>query len=330
MDPRVDYKDYYQILGVARDADEKAIKRAYRRLARKYHPDHNPGDAMAENKFKEVTEAYEVLSDPDKRGKYDRFGQAWKQYEDGGGRGGFDWGAWGPGVGPGVGPGQARVYTAEDFSELFGGGGGGGFSDFFEALFGRVAGGRAPGGRVGGGAGPRAVTAQGQDIEQNVPISLYEAYHGASRLFSKDGRRIEVAIPPGVRTGSRVRVRGEGAPGPGGGSTGDLYLVIQVEPDPRFERRDNDLITHVEVPLTTAMLGGEARVPTLAGEVSLTIPPETQNGRRIRLRGKGMPQLKDPKQHGDLYAVIDVRLPAGLGDEERALFERLRELRAGG
>jgi curved DNA-binding protein len=321
----VDYKDYYQILGVPRDADEKAIKRAYRKLARQYHPDHNPGDSSAETRFKEATEAYEVLSDPDKRSKYDRFGQAWNQ--QGGAPGGFDWGAWQPG------PGQGRVYTAEDIGDLFGSRGGG-FSDFFEALFGRAGGpggasGRAPGGRVQGGAAPRAVGMQGQDIEQNVSISLAEAYHGATRLFSKDGRRLEVAIPPGVRSGSRVRMRGEGMPGPGGGTAGDLYLVVQVDPDRRFERQDNDLTVHVEVPLSTAVLGGEVRVPTLAGDLTLKIPSETQPGRRIRLRGKGMPLLKDPTKHGDLFAIVDVRLPTGLTDEERGLFERLRELRAG-
>ena len=315
----MDFKDYYQTLGVPRDADEKAVKRAYRKLARRYHPDHNPGDAAAEAKFKEVTEAYEVLSDPDKRAKFDRFGQAWKHYEQGGAPGGFDWSAWGPGAG-----GTTRVYTSDDIGDLFGGHGGGGFSDFFEALFGRA------GGSGAQRSAARSVGVRGQDVEQNVAVSLHEAYHGATRLFSKDGRRLEVSIPPGVRTGSRVRVRGEGVPGPGGGQAGDLYLVVQVERDPRFERREHDLYVEVEIPLATAVLGGEVRVPAPAGDVTLTIPPETQNGRRFRLRGKGMPQLKDPRQHGDLYAIADVRLPTGLTADERALFEQLRALRPAG
>lgn len=315
----MDYKDYYQSLGVPRDADGKAIKRAYHKLARRYHPDHNPGDASAEAKFKEVTEAYEVLGDPDKRSKYDRFGQAWKHYQQAGAGGDFDWGAWG------AGPGQARAYTSEDIGSLFGEGG---FSDFFEALFGRRGdrgsglGGRAP--------GPRSVVDRGRDVEQRVAVTLHEAYHGTTRLFSKDGRRLEIAIPPGVRTGSRVRVRGEGMAGPGGHAPGDLYLVIEVEPDPRFERHGDDLHVHLDLPLFAAILGGEARVPTPAGDLTLTIPAETPNGRRIRLRGKGMPLLKEPNRHGDLYAEVTVRLPTGLSADERALFEQLRALRPSG
>lgn len=315
----MEYRDYYQVLGVPRDADEKAIKRAYRRLARQYHPDHNPGDASAETRFKEVTEAYEVLGDPDKRAKYDRFGQAWQRHQQGSG-GGFDWGAWAPRGGA---PGAGRTYTVDDLEGLFGGrgggGGGGGFSDFFDALFG---GGRrqAP--------GQQRVAARGQDIEQPVTVSLYEAFAGTTRRLVKDDRRLDVRVPPGVRTGSRIRVRGEGMPG-AGGPPGDILLVVEVEPDPRFERDGDDLHTTIAVPLTTAVLGGEARVPTLAGDITLTIPPGTQNGRRFRLRGKGMPRLKDPAQHGDLFAQVDVRLPADLGPEEIALFEQLRALRPG-
>lgn len=311
----MDFRDYYQVLGVPRDADEKAIKQAYRRLARQYHPDHNPGDTAAETRFKEVTEAYEVLSDPDKRTKYDRFGQAWQRHQQGGG--GFDWGAWAPGEGA---PRGGRAYTADDLEGLFGGRGGGGFSDFFEALFG--------GGRRAA-PGQQRVASRGQDIAQPVTLSLHEAFAGTTRRLVKDDRRLDVRIPPGVRTGSRIRVRGEGMPG-AGGLPGDILLVVTVEPDPRFERDGDDLHATVAVPLTTAVLGGEVRVETLAGDIALTIPPGTQNGRRFRLRGKGMPNLKDPEQRGDLYAQVDVRLPAELGAEERALFERLRELRPEG
>jgi curved DNA-binding protein len=315
----VEYKDYYQILGVPRDADDKQIKKAFRKLAREVHPDVNP-DPKAEGRFKEIAEAYEVLGDPAKREKYDRFGREWQQHQGAGAPGGFDWGAW-----QSAPAGQTRYATAQDLEELFGRGGmggPGGFSDFFETLF---------GGRPGGGRpatrSPRA--AIGRDIEHPLQVTLAEACTGTTRVLNKDGRRLEVTIPPGVRTGAKVRVSGEGTPGPGGGRPGDLYLVVEVIDDPRFIRDGSDLRTEVEVPLVTLVLGGEVRVPTPVGEVRLTVPPETQNGRRFRLTGKGMPRLKSPAEHGDLYATVKAHLPTRLSDEERALFERLRELRPG-
>lgn len=308
----MEYKDYYQILGVARDADQAAIKRAFRKLARTHHPDVNPGDAAAESRFKDIAEAYEVLGDPEKRAKYDRFGQEYRQYERAGGApGGFDWGAWRQ-AGPGV------TYTSvQDLGELFGRagtGGLGGFSDFFEALFGQAAAARQPAAR------------RGADARQPVQITLLEAYRGTRRMLAKNGRRIEVDIPAGVRTGSRVRMRGEGAPGSSGASPGDLYLEIEVLPDERFERRGNDLYTRAEVPLTTAILGGEVRVPTLDGHVDLTVPAGTQNGRKIRLSGKGMPRLGSGGERGNLFVTVEVRLPGSLTEEQRELFVRLREL----
>lgn len=314
---RVEFKDYYETLGVPRDADGKAIKRAFHKLARRYHPDHNPDDAEAEARFKAITEAYEVLSDPEKRAKYDRFGQAWNRHSQAGGPGGFDWSGWAPGPGQG----QTRRYTAEDLESIFGASGGGGFSDFFETLFGR-----------GAGAPRRAPTMgqAGRDLEQAVEISFDESFHGARRILNKDGRRLEVSIPPGVRTGSRVRMRGEGMPGQGGGAAGDLYLLVEVTPDPRYERREDDLHVQVPVPVATAALGGEVRVPTPDGEVQLKLPPGTQNGRRFRLRGRGMPRLKAPDSRGDLYAVVELRLPEPLTEAERALFEELRKLRPEG
>jgi curved DNA-binding protein len=310
----MEYKDYYQALGVKRDADAKEIRRAYRKLARQFHPDVNPGDQSAEERFKEATEAYEVLSDPEKRQKYDRFGTAWRQHERAGNAAGFDWSRWAQRGGDA----QYTYATTEDLEELFGAGG---FSSFFETLFGG-------GARGGGRPGARAPQPRkGQDVEYPVTISLAEAYAGTQRVLSKDGRRLEVSIPPGVRTGSRVRLTGEGAPGAAGGPAGDLYFVIEVTPDPRFERQDDDLTTTVEVPLVTAVLGGEATVETPGGPVQLKLPPETPNGRRFRLSGKGMPSLKDPQRRGDLYATASVRLPKDLTDEERALFEQLRTLR---
>ncbi len=314
------YKDYYKTLGVPRDADEKTIKRAYRKLARELHPDVNPDDQAAEDRFKEVSEAYEVLSDPAKRSKYDRFGAEWKQYERAGQAGGFDWGRW---AAQGA-PGQTR--TVQDVSDIFGEGG---FSDFFETLFGGMR--AAPGGGPGRSRmrrGP-AAPARGRDIEQAVRISLDEAFRGTSRLVSKDGRRLEVRIPAGVRSGSRVRMRGEGLPAPTGGSPGDLYLVVDVADDPRFERDGDDLKAALPLPLTTAVLGGEARVETLDGAVTMTIPAGTQNGRRFRLRGKGMPRLGQTEERGDLFVRVQVELPEDLSDEEREIFERLRELRSG-
>jgi curved DNA-binding protein len=318
----MDYKDYYQTLGVPRDADAKQIKRAFRKLARQLHPDVKPGDAAAEARFKDVAEAYEVLSDPAKRAKYDQFGQAWQSYERAGGageRGGFDWGAWQPGGAgaPGV---QYQYASAQDLEDILGAGGVsglGGFSDFFETLF---------GGRRARPAARAPRPAAGRDIKHPVEVTLAEACSGTKRLLNKDGRRLEVTIPPGVNTGSKVRVAGEGAPGSGAPS-GDLYLVVDVQNDPRFTRDGADLATEVEVPLLTAVLGGEVRVPTPTGELRLAIPPETQNGCRFRLSGKGMPRLKRPAERGDLYVTARVRLPTELSDEERTLFERLRALR---
>ena len=311
----MDYKDYYEILGVPRDATEKEIKSAYRKLARKHHPDVNPDDPEAETRFKDIGEAYEVLKDPEKRAKYDRFGKEWQRYQTAGaGASDFDWGPWAQG-GPNVGGRNVRYATPEEVEEMFGGGGMGGFSDFFETLF-------------GGRAAPRArAQMRGSDIGHPVQITLDEAYRGTTRMLSKDGKRIEVTIPPGVKTGSKVRVKGEGAPGAGGGQAGDLYLEVEVLPDRRFERNGNDLTTTVEVPLTTAVLGGEVTVPTLSGSVKLTVPPETQNGRRFRLAGKGMPDVRSKSDTGDLYVTTQVQLPTSLSDEEREVFEKLRELR---
>lgn len=321
----MEYKDYYATLGVPKNADDKVIKSAYRKLARAHHPDVNPGKPEAEQRFKEINEAYAVLSDPDKRKMYDRFGAEWEGYQ----RAGF-----GPDDAPARGApggqrGYARTMTPEEFQEVFGRGfgrsapggsstsfGGGQYSDFFEALF---------GGGLGGARAARA--SRGQDIDAAVEVSLEEAFSGTRRSMQwEDGRRIEVTVPRGVRTGSRVRLSGQGGAGASGGSTGDLYLNVTVQPHPQFTREGDDLRVAVPVDLYTAVLGGEVRVPTLERPVLLTVPAGTQNGRSIRLRGLGMPSLRNPEQRGDLYAVVDVQLPASLTDEQRALFERLRAL----
>jgi len=326
----MEFKDYYKILGVSRDATEEEIKRAYRKLARQYHPDVNPGDKAAEEKFKEINEAYEVLSDPEKRRKYDQFGAHWEQYQRMGGRPeDFDWSQWVSG------PGGQRVYTRtvtpEEFEEFFEQTfGRSGFSDFFEMLFGGM--GRR---RTSGFEEPffdfgetfRARPHRGRDIEQPVQITLEEAFHGTTRIVQRNGRRIEVKIPRGVRTGSRVRVAGEGAPGTGGGAPGDLYLRIEVVPHPVFQREGDDLKVTVPVDLYTALLGGEVQVPTLERPVMLTIPPETSNGKVFRLRGLGMPNLRNPDRRGDLYATVEVRLPKNLSEEEKRLFRQLQAMR---
>ena len=308
----MDYKDYYQILGVPRDASEKDIKGAFRKLARQYHPDHNPNDKGAEEKFKNLNEAYEVLSDPAKRKKYDAFGADWERYEQAGGQpGGFDFSRWAAQQGAGGTRTRGRQATPEDFADLFGDGGD--YSDFFSTLFG---GGAAPGGTRT--ARPR----RGQDFEHTLRVSFPEAFHGTARVLQLDGRRIEAKIPAGVRTGSRVRLAGQGGPGAHGAAAGDLFLEIEVEPDPRFERRGDDLYTDVPVDFYTAVLGGEVPVPTPDSSVALKIPARTNSGQTFRLRGKGMPILSGTGR-GDLYARAKLVIPDTLSDAE---VEALREL----
>ena len=315
----MEYKDYYQILGVGKNATEKEIKSAYRKLARQYHPDVNPEDPQAEERFKEINEAYEVLGDPEKRAKYDQLGADWRRWQQRGGRpDDFHWDQWA------AGPAGQRVHvrygSPEDLEDLFGGDNP--FSDFFTSIFG---GARSDAGRSGGFE-YRPRPRRGRDLEHEVEISLTEAYHGTTRLITRNGRRLEVKIPPGAKTGTRVRVRGEGGSGAAGGEPGHLYLRVKVARDPRFERKGDDLYTTVPVNLYTAILGGEVRLPTLAGEVNLKIPPGSQNGQSFRLRGKGMPRLNKPGEYGDLYARIDVRLPTHLTPEQQQHFEALRRL----
>jgi len=311
----MDYKDYYKVLGVSKTATEKEIKSAFRKLAQKYHPDKNPGDKQAEDKFKEINEANEVLSDPQKRAKYDQLGASYAQWERAGRPGGgFDFSQWA------TGDPRARE-TYRDLNDLFAEGG---FSDFFTSLFGGGLGGQ-PGGRTAGRTTRTpGWSSRGENLEQPVEISLEEAFHGAKRALQKDGRRLEVNIPAGARTGTKVRIAGEGGLGQ---PVGDLYLLITVRPHPQFKRDGDDL--HVEAPvnLYTALLGGEARVPTLNGEVVLTIPPETQAGKTFRLSGRGMPKLRQPKDYGDLYAHVVIQIPTHLTEQERKLIAELASLR---
>lgn len=319
----MEYQDYYKTLGIAKDATEKDIKTAYRKLARKLHPDVNPNDKSAEQKFKQVNEAYEVLSDPEKRTKYDALGANWKEYENYQRAGGGQPFTWGDAAGGRSGGSTYRTVDPEEYEQIFGDLGGA--SDFFRTFFG--------GGATGAGFDPRTgrgggLNMRGRDIDQPVQITFDEAYHGAKRILQKDGKKIEVDIKPGVRTGSRVRLTRQGSAGMGSGPAGDLFLVIEVMPDNRFERNGDDVTVQVPIDLYTAMLGGEVAVPTPKGtSLILKVPPETQNGKTFRLANKGMPKLNDPSSFGNLFARAKIVLPENLSKEETKLFEELKALR---
>jgi curved DNA-binding protein len=321
------FKDYYATLGVPKTASEADIKRAYRKLARKHHPDLNPGDKTAEARFKDINEANEVLGDPEKRRKYDELGANWRQYEQAERQGGFAGGpdGWAAPFGGGSG-GHYRTMTPEQMQEMFGTEDP--FSDFFHTFFGGAS-------FAGAGAGPqargRARPRRGQDVAGRVDLTLEEAFLGTTRrlVLSQDGheRSIEVRIPAGVGDGARVRAAGEGSAAPPGGTAGDLYLTVHLLPHPRFERRGQDLYTHVTVPVTTAVLGGEAVVPTLAGStLRLKIPELTASGRVFRLRGHGFPAVGKPAERGDLYATVEVQVPSRLSAEARQHYEALKKL----
>ena len=315
----MEYKDYYKILGVEKNAEEKDIKKAYRKLARQYHPDVNPGDKESETRFKEVNEAYEVLGDAEKRQKYDRLGANWNAYRSAGrDPSGFDWSQW---TTSGAGGPRVNVQYG-DINDLFGQGG---FSEFFQSIFGGTGGQYGAPGAPFGRASYQPQPARGQNVEHPVEVTLEEAFYGTQRVFSIDSRRIEVKIPAGVRTGSKVRVAGEGYPGAAGASSGDLFLVVRVLPHQSFERKGDDLQTEVGVDLYTAVLGGEITVPTMTGKATLSIPAGTQPGQVFRLRGQGMPSLRDPSQRGNLMVKAQVRLPKQLSDQERQLFQELAQ-----
>jgi len=305
----MEYKDYYRILGVSKDATQAEIKRAYRRLARQFHPDVNPGDKSAEERFKEINEAYEVLSDPQKRRQYDQLGASWSQWQRmRGAPGGFEDFArqWFGQAGP-----QVQYVNLED---LFGQGS---LGDLLDAIFG-----------LGSTRARPARPRRGRDLEASVELTLEEAFHGTTRRLERgDGRIVTVRIPPGARTGSRVRLAGQGEPGRAGGPAGDLFLNITVRPHPVFRQKGNDLWRDLDVDLYTAVLGGEVPVETLNGTVSLKIPPGTSGGKAFRLRGKGMPDPRHHNRRGDLYAVVRVQVPSRLSARERELFEELTRLR---
>lgn len=312
----MDYKDYYKVLGVAKGASQEEIKKAYRKLAVKYHPDKNKGDKVAEEKFKEISEANNVLSDPEKRRQYDELGSNWNRYQQTGGPGGFNWSEYARRQG-------GHQHRAYDFSEVFegaspgGGGRRGGFSDFFQSFFG--------GGFEGGGRQAGSVN-RGADLRAQMEISLQDAYQGATHQFNLDGQQLRIKLKPGIEDQQTLKLAGKGAPGLSGGPAGDLYLTINVKKHPDFERKGDDLYTHAKVDLYTAVLGGKVNIMTLSGPVNMQLPEATQNEKVLRLREKGMPRYNKPGHFGDLYVTIQVELPGKLSAEEKQLFEKLRSL----
>jgi curved DNA-binding protein len=305
----MDFKDYYKILGVDKTASQEEVKKAYRELAKKYHPDKNPGDSTAENKFKDLGEAYEVLSDPEKRKKYDTLGNNWKQA----GNTNFD--EW------------FRSYSTSQqgnatfsFEDIFGGGAEGGFTDFFDLFMGRGSGQQRR-------QSWRSAPMRGKDYEALVEISLEEAFSGTTKELSVDGRRIRVKIEPGTEEGKKLRLKNQGGSGGPGAETGDLYLKVKIGKHSSFEKKGNDLQIKIHVDLYTAVLGGKKEIKTIDGKnLSLAIPPETSNGKILRVKGMGM-HIPDTNRRGDLFVRIVIDIPTNLSEKEIKLFKELAEIR---
>ena len=312
----MDYKDYYKTLGVEKTATAEQIKKAYRKLARQHHPDVNPNDKGAEQKFKEINEANEVLSDPGKRKKYDQFGADWQRYQQqpggGAGRGGqpggggFDWSQYTQGQGQGGG---------NPFGE------GEDFSDFFGSLFGNMG---------GGGGGRSSRPGAGSDYQAELEMSLEEAYQGGPRTITVNGKNLRLTIAPGVADGQSIRLRDQGGPGRNGGPSGALLITLRIRPDARYARTGDDLTQDVPVPIYKALLGGEQTVETLSGPVKIKLKPETASGTRLRLRGKGFPVYKKAGEFGDLYLRLNLTLPQHLTEKEIDLIQQLAALRPAG
>lgn len=292
--------DYYKILGVSRNSSDEEIKKAYRKLAVKYHPDKNQGNPEAEERFKEINEAYEVLKDPEKRKKYDQFGENWKHYQQtGGSERDYNWGQWQ----------QQNPRGGGNYEEFFEGGD---FSDFFRNVF-------------GGSYGQQARSFKGRDVQAGIALTLEEAYTGTTKIVDYGGQKLRMNFKPGTYDQQVLKVRGKGQPGHGGGTPGDLYLTVSLLPDPRFERQGDDLITEADISLYTAVLGGKSNVETLSGKIRINIPAGTDPGSLLRLKGKGMPHFQGSGS-GDLLVRIKVNIPKTLTEKEKELFEELSRL----
>lgn len=312
----MEYKDYYKILGVEKNATQAEIKNSFRKLAKKYHPDKTKGDKAAEQKFKEVNEANEVLSDPEKRKKYDQLGDQWKYYQQSGGQGqDFDWSRY-----SNTGDGGQSYHFSGNINDLFGETG---YSDFFDMLFGQGIGGqqrRRTGGR-------RTQVMKGQDYEAEIKITLEEAYKGTSREFNADGQSIRLKIKPGIQEGQVLKIPGKGSSGFSGGQAGDLLINIRVLKHPVFERQVDDLYADLNVDLYTAVLGGKAEFRTLKGTVKVNIPKGIDHGKTLRLQNMGMPKYNKPTEFGNLYLKINIQVPKNLSQKEINLFKELQKLR---
>ena len=301
--------DYYKILGLEKTATDKEIKNAYRKLARKYHPDLNPNDAEANKKFQQLNEANEVLSDPEKRKKYDQYGENWQhgeeyerarqQQQQSRQQQGYSGGQ----------------YAGAEGYEGFGGGFGGGedFSDFFQSMF----------GGAGGGGGGRQSKYRGQDLNAELQLNLHDIAESRKQTLTVNGKKIRLTIPAGVENGQTIKIAGHGGPGVNGGPAGDLYIKFTVANDTQFKRCGNDLHATVKLDLYTAVLGGEITADTLTGKVKLKVAPETQNGTKVKLKGKGMPVYKKADTFGDLYLTYEIQLPTNLTDKQKELFTEL-------
>lgn len=304
----MEFKDYYKILGVDKKASTEEIKKAYRKLAKQYHPDKNPGDKTAEDKFKDISEANEILSNPEKRAKYDQLGQNWNKYQTAGAGAGHQW------TGFGTENESGGFSFTGSFEDLFNSGGS--FSDLFE---------RFMGGGFGTSAGRQRKTRKGEDYEASLNISLEEAFSGTEKMFTLDGRTIKVKIQPGVNEGQKLRLKNQGGPG-AGDNRGDLYLRIHIEPHHTFNRKEDDLIYNLNVDLYTAVLGGKAQVRTIEGKtISVNIPKGTDNGSVLRIKNLGMHGKSGSR--GDLLIEVNVQIPKYLTDEEEKLFKQLAAIR---
>lgn len=311
----MDYKDYYKILGVEKNASSDEIKKAFRKLALKYHPDKNKGDKTSEDKFKEINEANEVLSDPEKRKKYDQLGANWQQYQQYGGQGQeFDWSQFANRGG------QQSYSFSGDFGDVFGESG---YSDFFDMLFGQ-----GFGGSTGTRRSRRTAPMRGQDLQAEIFISLEEAYKGTSRVFNHEGQSIKLNIKPGIADGQILKLTGKGQKVSGGGQAGDLLISIRIQSHPIYDRKGDDLYADFQVDLYTAILGGKIKFNTLKGSINITIQKESSFGKVLRLQKIGMPVYGKANEFGDLYLKLDIQIPKNLSDKEIKLFKDLQKLRS--